>query len=43
MIKRHEIQVLLAAGHSHRRVAIETAVAERTVDRIAKEPSVAGL
>jgi transposase len=43
MIKRHEVQVLLAAGHSHSRVAIETGVAERTVDRIAKEPSVAGL
>ena len=35
MIKRHEVQVLLAAGHSHRRVAGETGVSKRSVERIA--------
>lgn len=43
MIKRHEVQVLLAAGHSHRKVAREAGVSKRTVERIAKEPPVEGL
>lgn len=42
MIKRHEVQVLLAAGHSHRRVARQTGVSKRSVERIAQEPSIEG-
>jgi transposase len=37
MIKRHEVQVLLRSGMSHRQVARQTGVSKRTVTRIAKE------
>ena len=40
MIKRHEVQVLLDAGFSHRQVAKRTGVSKRSVTRIAQEPSV---
>lgn len=37
MIKRHEVQVLLRSGMSHRQVARQTGVSKRTVTRIAQE------
>jgi transposase len=37
MIKRHEVQVLLRSGISHREVARQTGVSKRTVTRIAGE------
>lgn len=37
MIKRHEVQVLLGSGMSHRQVARQTGVSKRTVTRIAQE------
>ena len=37
MIKRHEVQVLLRSGLSHRQVARQTGVSKRTVTRIAQE------
>jgi transposase len=43
MIKRHEVQVLLAAGFSHRQVAKKAGVSKRSVTRIAQEPAVQGL
>jgi len=42
VIKRHEVQVLLSAGHSHRKVAKLAAVSKRSVTRIAQEPKVEG-
>src|ERR1700682_681510 len=41
MLKRHEVQVLLRAGHGPREVAQLTGVPERTVRRIAAEAPVA--
>jgi len=43
MIKRHEVQVLLDAGFSHRQVAKRAGVSKRSVTRIAQEPRVEGL
>ncbi len=43
VIKRHEVQVLLSAGHSHRKVAKLADVSKRTVTRIAQEPKIEGL
>lgn len=43
MIKRHEVQVLLDAGFSHRQVAKKTGVSKRSVTRIAQEPAVEGI
>lgn len=40
MLKRHEIQVLLAAGLASSKVEELTGVTQRTVQRIAKEPPV---
>lgn len=40
MMKRHEIQVLLKAGHSYSKVADLTGASRRTVARVAKEASV---
>ena len=40
MIKRHEVQVLLRSGLSHRQVAKRTGVSKRTVTRIAQENSI---
>jgi transposase len=40
MIQRHEVQVLLEAGFSHREVASKTGVSKRSVTRIAQEPPV---
>lgn len=40
MIKRHEVQVLLDAGFSHRQVAKKTGVSKRSVTRIAQESPV---
>ncbi len=40
MIKRHEVQVLLDAGFSHRMVAKKTGLSKRSVTRIAGEPQV---
>lgn len=40
MIQRHEVQVLLRSGMSHRRVARQTGVSKRTVTRIAQESEV---
>lgn len=40
MIKRHEVQVLLAAGFSQRQVAKTTGVSKRSVTRIADEDPV---
>lgn len=37
MIQRHEVQVLLRSGLSHRQVARQTGVSKRTVTRIAQE------
>jgi transposase len=37
MIKRHEVQVLLGSGLSHRQVSKRTGVSKRTVTRIAQE------
>ncbi|MGH8528106.1 MAG: IS21 family transposase [Gammaproteobacteria bacterium] len=37
MIKRHEVQVLLRSGLSHRQVAKRAGVSKRTVTRIAQE------
>ena len=37
LLKRHEVQVLLGAGHTHAEVAKLSGVSERTVDRIAVE------
>ena len=37
MIQRHEVQVLLRSGLSHRQVARRTGVSKRTVTRIAQE------
>jgi transposase len=39
-MKRHEIQVLRAAGHSTREVVESTGVSRSTVKRVAKEPPV---
>jgi hypothetical protein len=41
MLKRHEIEILLKAGHSQPEVAGLSGVGLRSVRRIAKEPSVA--
>jgi transposase len=43
MIKRHEVQVLLAAGFSQRQVAKKTGVSKRSVTRIADEAPVAAI
>jgi transposase len=40
MIQRHEVQVLLKAGMSHRQVAKQTGISKRTVTRIAQESAV---
>ena len=40
MLKRHEIQTLVGAAHSHREVAELTGVSTRSVARVAKEPAV---
>lgn len=40
MLKRHEIEILLKAGHSQRQLARLSGVGLRSVRRIAKEPSV---
>ena len=40
MLKRHEIQILAGAGHSHDAVAEFAGVSSRTVDRVVKEPPV---
>jgi hypothetical protein len=37
VLKRHAIQVLVAAGHLHVEVVRSVGVAERTVRRVAKE------
>jgi hypothetical protein len=37
MIKRHEVQVLLAAGFTHRQVARKAGVSKRSVARIAQD------
>lgn len=37
MIQRHEVQVLLKSGMSHRQVARQTGISKRTVTRIAQE------
>src|SRR5688572_27206664 len=39
-MKRHEIQVLKKAGHSHGRTADVAGVSKSTVQRVAKEPVV---
>lgn len=41
MLKRHEIQVLLKAGHTQAEVAKLTGVGERTIRRVLSEPLVA--
>lgn len=43
MIQRHEVQVLLKSGMSHRQVARQTGVSKRTVTRIAQESAVAAV
>lgn len=43
MLKRHEIQVLVKAGLEQAEVARIAMVGERTVRRVAKEPSVTSL
>jgi transposase len=43
MIKRHEVQVLLRSGMSHRQVARQTGVSKRTVTRIAQEMPVGAI
>jgi transposase len=43
VIKRHEVQVLLDAGFTHRQVAQKAGVSKRTVTRIAQEPRIEGL
>jgi transposase len=43
MIKRHEVQVLLAAGFTQRQVVKATGVSKRSVARIARERPVQGL
>jgi hypothetical protein len=40
MVKRHEIQVLLKAGHSQAEVAQLTGVSIRSVKRVAKEGAI---
>jgi transposase len=40
MIQRHEVQVLLRSGMSHRQVARRTGVSKRTVTRIAQESDI---
>lgn len=40
MLKRHEVQVLVKAGHAQEEVGRLTGVSVRSVQRIAKEPSV---
>src|SRR3990172_2952178 len=40
MIQRHEVQVLLDAGFSHRQVSKKTGVSKRSVTRIAQEADV---
>lgn len=40
MIQRHEVQVLLKSGMSHRQVARQTGVSKRTVTRIAQEAAI---
>lgn len=40
MIQRHEVQVLLQSGMSHRQVARQTGVSKRTVTRIAQEVAI---
>lgn len=42
-MKRHEVQVLLGAGFTHRQVSRETDVSKRSVTRIAQEPALEGL
>lgn len=41
MLKRHEIQTLANAGHTHEEIAGLAGVSSRTVDRVVKEPPVA--
>lgn len=41
LLKRHEIQVLLRAGHSHREVAEQTGVSRKSVARVKREGPVA--
>ncbi len=43
VIKGHEVQVLLSAGHSHRKVANMADVSKRTVTRMAQKPKIEGL
>lgn len=43
VIKRHEVQVLLDAGFTHRQVAQKAGVSKRTVTRTAQEPRIEGL
>jgi transposase len=40
MIQRHEVQVLLKSGMSHRQVARQTGVSKRMVTRIAREAAI---
>lgn len=42
-MKRHEVQVLLDAGFTHRQVSKKTDVSKRSVTRIAQEPALKGL
>ena len=43
MIKRHEVQVLLGSGLSHRQVSKRTGISKRTVTRIAQETPIESL
>jgi transposase len=43
MIKRHEVQVLLRSGLSHRQVSKRTGISKRTVTRIAQESEIGTL
>jgi transposase len=43
MIQRHEVQVLLKSGMSHRQVARQTGISKRTVTRIAQESAIEAL
>lgn len=43
MIKRHEVQVLLRSGLSHRQVSRRTGISKRTVTRIAQESEIESL
>ena len=40
LLKRHEVQVLLRAGHRQKEVAAVAGLSTRTVQRIASEPLV---